>query len=46
MHFGNVISGVLLFAQDRLNILKIHRKFCRQDLCQQITEAISVPLCV
>ena len=27
MHFGDVISGVLLFAQDRLNILKIHRKF-------------------
>ena len=44
MHFEDVVLGVLFFKQDRLYILKIHRKFGTQNPCQHIIEAISVPL--
>ena len=44
MHFEDVVLGVLLFKQDRLYILKTHRKFGTQNPCQNIIKAISVPL--
>ena len=44
MHFGNAISGVLLFEQECLNIMKINGKFRTQNLCQHLYEVISVPL--
>ena len=44
MHFGDAISGVLLFEQERLNILKNNGKFRRQNPCQHLNNAITVPL--
>ena len=41
MHFGDVLSGVLLFKQDRLSILKIYRKFIEN--LQKILQAKSMP---